>query len=89
MLRALVLSCVEQMNVPLRNFHLQKAATFPFPTAPCRNPYLSIRGGVDPVVVNTSLVPERDGQLPWAALALTNQEAAVDEAAQQILCCAA
>lgn len=40
-------------------------------------------------MVNTSFVPERDGQLPWAALAFTNQEAAVDEAAQQILCCAA
>lgn len=40
--RVLVLSWVEQMNVPLFNFHLQKAARFPFPTALRRNPYLSI-----------------------------------------------
>lgn len=88
--RVLVLSWVEQMNAPLCNFHCRRQLDrFPFPAALCRNPYLSIWGGVDPVVVNTSLVPERDGQLPWAALTLTNQEAAIDEAAQQILCCAA
>lgn len=40
-------------------------------------------------MVNTSLVPERDGQLPRAALALPDQEAAIDEAAEQILGCAA
>lgn len=40
-------------------------------------------------MVNTSFVPERDGELPWAALALPDQEAAIDEAAQQILSCTA
>lgn len=49
--------------------------------------YLAICGGIDPVVVNTSFVPERDGQLSWAALAFPNKEAAVNEAAEQILSC--
>lgn len=34
---------------------------FPLPTALSGDPYLSIWGGIDPVVVNTSFVPERDG----------------------------
>lgn len=50
-----------------------------------RQSYLAVCGGVDPVVVHTPLVPERDGQLPGAALAFSHQEAAVDQAAEQIL----
>lgn len=40
--------------------------------------YLAVCGGVDPVVIHTPLIPERDGQLPRAALTLSDQEAAVD-----------
>ena len=36
-------------------------------------------------MVDTSLVAQRDGQLAGAALALAHQEAAVDEAAEQVL----
>lgn len=36
-------------------------------------------------MINTSLIPERDGQLPRAALALSDQEAAIDQAAEEIL----
>lgn len=48
-------------------------------------PYLAIGGSVDPVVVHSPFVSQRDGPLPGTALALPNQEAAVDPAAQQVL----
>lgn len=51
--------------------------------------YLAVCGGIDPVVIHTSLIPEWDGQLPRAALTLSNQETAVDKAAEEILCRAA
>lgn len=49
------------------------------------NSYLSVRSGVDPVVIDPALVAQRDGQLTRTALALPNQEAAVDQTAEQVL----
>lgn len=55
------------------------------PGWPAVAPYLAIRSGVDPVVVHSPLVSQRDGPLARTALALPHQEAAVDPTAQQVL----
>lgn len=40
-------------------------------------------------MIHTSLISERDGQLPRAALTLSHQETAIDKAAEEILRCTA
>lgn len=47
--------------------------------------YLAVRCSVNPVMVDSSFVPQRDGPLAGAALALAHQEAPVDARAEQIL----
>ena len=46
---------------------------------------LSLRVKVYPVVEHASVEPQRDGELPWLALALSHQEASVYPGAQQEL----
>lgn len=44
--------------------------------------HLAIGGSIDAVVVDSALVAQRDGELARAALALSHEEAAVDQAAE-------
>lgn len=85
----MVLFHVRQKNYILQSFGAQfLKSSQSAPGGGCRA-HLAIRGGVDPVVIHAPLVPERDGQLPRAALALSHQETAVDQTAEQILGCTA
>lgn len=54
---------------------------FVFPDA-----HLAVRRSVNPVMVDSPLVPQRNGPLAWAALTLTDQKAPVDARAEQVLC---
>lgn len=47
--------------------------------------YLAVRRSVNPVMVDSALVPQRNGPLAGAALALPDQEASVDARAEQVL----
>lgn len=50
----------------------------------CLKSHLAIRGGVDAVVIDSTLVAQRDWALSGTALALSHQKASVDAAAQQV-----
>lgn len=47
--------------------------------------YLAVRRSVNPVMVDSPLVPQRNGPLAGAALALADQKAPVDARAEQVL----
>lgn len=48
--------------------------------------YLAIRCSVNPVMVDSPLITQRNGPLARAALTLTDQEAPVNARAEQVLC---
>lgn len=48
--------------------------------------YLAIRRSVNPVMVDSPLVPQRYRPLAGAALALADQKASIDARAEQVLC---
>lgn len=50
------------------------------------NAYLAVRRSVNPVMVDSPLVPQRNGPLAGAALTLADQKASVDARAEQVLC---
>lgn len=47
--------------------------------------YLAVRRSVNPVMVDSPLIPQRNGPLAGAALTLTDQKASVDSRAEQVL----
>lgn len=51
--------------------------------------YLAVGRGVNPVMVDSPLVPQRNGPLAGAALAFADQKASVDARAEQVLRCIA
>ena len=48
--------------------------------------HLAVRRSVNPVMVDSPLVPQRNGPLTRAALTLSDQKASVDARAEQVLC---
>lgn len=51
--------------------------------------YLAIRCSVNPVMVDSPFIPQRNGPLAGAALTFAHQKAPIDARAEQVLCCVA